>query len=206
MDSDNVRILNTERLLNGFFQVDQLRLQHKLFDGDWSQEVDRLLLHRPDAVCAVVHNTDRDTLLFVRQFRLGVQAKEHGWLTEVAAGLIDKDETPREACIREVAEELGYSVSQCKLLSSFYTSPAIISERIYLFYCPVVSDDIIHGGGGLDDEHEDILIKEIPVEYIPEFIVQEPLRDAKSILAVLTFQQMVASGGVDNWAANDKLT
>jgi hypothetical protein len=102
-------ILERETLLQGFFHVELLKLQHTLQGGELSPAIDRLVLQRPDAVCAVVVHQERQSLFFVRQFRTGVFEKDHGWLIELAAGLVDEGETPEQAVKREIMEELGFA-------------------------------------------------------------------------------------------------
>jgi len=185
-----VEIIDSELLLDGFFHVEKLRLRHKMISGEWSPVIERFLLRRPDAVCAVVHNTDRDCLYFVKQFRPGAFEKEQGWLCELAAGLVDGEETPLEALHREVHEELGFRVQNTKLLDHFFPSPGIISERIYMYYVQVSDADKISEGGGLEHEHEDIEILEVPIEELDEFMVKNPIIDAKTLIGILRFKEI----------------
>ena len=185
-----VELIDSELLLDGFFHVERLKLRHRLISGEWSSVVDRFLLRRPDAVCAVVHNTDRDCLYLVRQFRPGAFEKEQGWLCELAAGLVDGDETPLEALHREVDEELGFRFQNAQLLDHFFPSPGIITERIYMYYVQVTDADKVSDGGGLDDEHEDIEILEIPIRELDAFMVGNPIIDAKTLIGILRFKEI----------------
>lgn len=207
MPNDNVIVEKETPLLRGFFHVDQITLRHRKHDGAWSESMDRLLLRRPDAVCAVVHNTDHNSCYFVRQFRVGANDKEYGWMTELAAGLVDEGETAEEACEREIEEELGFRVGRIQLLTSFFTSPAILSERIYLYYVSVTDALSIHDGGGVGSEHEDIDIIEVPVSDLQQFLYEHPIRDGKTMIGMLIFMQFL--GGLDsmgpNWALKDYL-
>jgi len=61
---------------------------------------------------------------------------ELGNMWELAAGLIENDETPIETAIRETKEELGFEVTEadCFALGQpTFPSPGIICERIFLF-------------------------------------------------------------------------
>lgn len=185
-----VELIDSELLLDGFFHVERLKLRHRLISGEWSSVVDRFLLRRPDAVCAVVHNTDRDCLYLVRQFRPGAFEKEQGWLCELAAGLVDGDETPLEALHREVDEELGFRFQNAQLLDHFFPSPGIITEHIYMYYVQVTDADKVSDGGGLDDEHEDIEILEIPIRELDAFMVRNPIIDAKTLIGILRFKEI----------------
>jgi ADP-ribose pyrophosphatase len=187
---ENVEILGSELLLDGFFHVEKLTLKHRMISGEWSQRLERFLLRRPDAVCAVVHNADNDCVYLVKQFRPGSYAKGHGWLYELAAGLVDGNETPEEALHREIGEELGFKFETAQLLDHFYPSPGIISEHVFLYYVEVNDSDRISAGGGLETENEDIEIVEIPVQSLDAFMLENPIIDAKTLIGLLRFKEI----------------
>lgn len=190
--SEHCELQQKDQLLDGFFRVDKLTLRHTQYrSGDWSPSLQRYLLDRPDAVCAVVHHVERNTLFFVRQFRVGVFQKDHGWMTELAAGLIDAGETPEQAVKRELLEELGYDVQQPRLIQKIYPSPGIISERIFLFYVQVSEADRASAGGGNSHEHEDLRLFEVPVAAIEAFRDAHEISDAKTLLGIQWFQATV---------------
>lgn len=61
-------------------------------------------------------------------------------LWEVAAGLMDENETPAEAAARELAEELGFSVNAASLLPlgpPVFGAAGILAERLFFFAADV---------------------------------------------------------------------
>ncbi|MDX1406926.1 MAG: NUDIX hydrolase [Saprospiraceae bacterium] len=181
-------LIERQQILDGFFQVEKLRLRHTLGRaGKWSPPLDRFLLYRPDAVCAVVYHRERRSLLFVRQFRVGSFQKDDGWMTELAAGLVDPGETPREAVLRELDEELGFRPQSLRQVRSFYTSPGILDERIFMFYAEVGEQDRVGKGGGRDEEHEDLEIIEVPADGLSRWMTRQDLLDAKTIVGIQWF-------------------
>jgi nudix-type nucleoside diphosphatase (YffH/AdpP family) len=187
---EKVEIVDAELLLDGFFRVEKLRLRHRLISGDWSPLVERFLLRRPDAVCAMVHNTERDCIYLVRQFRPGAYEKDRGWLYELAAGLVDGAESPLEALHREVDEELGFRFQNAQLLHRFFPSPGIISEQVFLYYIQVTDADKVSAGGGLATEHEDLEIIEVPISQLEIFMEANPIVDAKTLIGILRFKEI----------------
>jgi nudix-type nucleoside diphosphatase (YffH/AdpP family) len=181
-------ILASERLVEGFFTVDKMRLQHRMSTGGMSPELSWYLLRRPDAVCAVVYHTERDTLFFVRQFRLGMIDKEaNPWSVELSAGVVDSGETPDAAIRREVHEELGFIVTDVRELRRIFPSPAILSERIFLYYVEVTDAQRDSDGGGTDHEHEDIEIIEVPARAVQLFVMEQGITDAKTLIGLSWF-------------------
>ena len=181
-DTQDIDWIDNERLIEGFFTVDRVTLRHRTFAGGMSPELSWFLLRRPDAACAVVYNTDRHVLYFVRQFRLGIAAKgDPAWAVELAAGVVDPGETPLEAIIREVREELGFEVSQAMEVRKIFPSPAILSERIYLYYIEVTDAQRKSDGGGTLDEHEDLEILEVPADEVNGVIERLQITDSKTL-------------------------
>lgn len=142
----------------------------------------RLAFERGDSVAIILFETDSDSILLTNQFRYPTCKYDDGWLLEIPAGSLEKNETPEDCIEREVMEELGYQIKKPKIIHTFYTSPGASTERIFLFYAEVSQKDKIAKGGGNDDESEDIELVKIPESEIPKKILE--LKDAKTILAL----------------------
>jgi ADP-ribose pyrophosphatase len=67
-------------------------------------------------------------ILLVRQFRYAAGRP----LWELVAGGIERGERVRAAARRELLEETGFRARRIKPIFSFYPSPGILSERMYL--------------------------------------------------------------------------
>ncbi len=184
-DEKTVEWIDSERLVEGFFTVDKIRLRHTMYSGEMSPPLVRFLLRRPDAVCAVVVNTESNSMYFVRQFRLGPAAKgDPAWMVELTAGLVDEGETPLQAILREIKEELGFMVATAQEVTMLYPSSAIISERIFLYYVEVNNAQRVSDGGGNPHEHEDLEIIEVPLPMVESFMREERLTDAKTLIGL----------------------
>ncbi len=86
-----------------------------------------------DAVILVVHHETTNDLVLIRQFRVPL----NDYIYELPAGLIDLDEKPMEAAIRELKEETGLTLSQIdeeKSRASTYLSPGMTEESATLIY------------------------------------------------------------------------
>ena len=187
-----VKIKNTERLLNGFFEVDLATLQHEKFDGTWSETVKRFNLTRNDAVAVLIFLQDTNRLVLIRQFRYAAHIKgNEGWIDEIVAGVIESGETPLECAKRECIEETGYEISKFELIASAFSSPGITTELVHLYIGYANSWDKIHIGGGLAEEHEDIQLLEFSPEEVIYKLKNREFIDAKTILALQYFLNSV---------------
>ncbi len=79
---------------------------------------------------------------------------------------------------REIHEELGYEVDQLEEIVCIWPSPGTSAEEITVYYAEVSYKT--GEGGGLAEENERIEM----VELSWEALATEPLRDAKTVLAV----------------------
>jgi 8-oxo-dGTP pyrophosphatase MutT (NUDIX family) len=94
--------------------------------------VDRLLA--PDWV-NVVAVTDRNEMLFVRQWRFGTRT----FTPEVPAGLMNAGEEPRAAGQRELLEETGYAGPNPRVVGTVLPNPAFMNNRAVTIYIPRVT-------------------------------------------------------------------
>jgi ADP-ribose pyrophosphatase len=181
-----VQITSKKQLLSGFFNVEEVKLRHSLFNGNMSEEITRLCLNRGDSVVGVLHFKDKNNVLLIEQFRYPTYEKGPGWMLELPAGVVGKGETPQVALAREIEEEVGYRIFPAALthISTFYASPGGSSERISVFYAPLTERDRVSVGGGLAAEGEDIrqLFLSVPEAFAK--IGKGEIIDAKTIIGL----------------------
>ena len=122
-------------------------------------------LVRSDAIAVLVYNSTRDTIVLVRQFRYPTKRDNcEGYIIEVPAGKIDPGETPIQAMLREVLEEVGYKIKMKNVIECMpaYTTAGYSTEKIYYFLAKVTNEDKVTNGGGCDSESENIEVLEVP--------------------------------------------
>jgi ADP-ribose pyrophosphatase len=140
-------------------RIDTVRFRHRLFSGEWSAERNYDVLRRGRAVAMVLYDPDRDSVVLVEQFRLpALLAGSSPWQLEVAAGLIDTDETPEAVAIRETREETGLALIGEPMLIQRYLSSAGNSDESIVLFCARVDSTAAAGVHGLPEEHEDIRV------------------------------------------------
>ena len=123
----------------------------------------------PDWVCVIV--AKGGWFIGVRQKRWGT-GKEYD---EFVTGVIDEGESPKQAAVRELREELGISVpvqdSNLVSLGSAPTNPGFMSNDMYYYYL-----DMDKGNYTVlersPDEHERLTTVAIPIDM---YMYQPPL-------------------------------
>lgn len=133
----------------------------------------RDVLHLPGAAAVLAFQPDGKAL-FVSQYRHAVRRQ----MLEIPAGMIEPGEDPRETARRELQEETGYQAGRMAFLASFYTSPGVVDEVIYLY----LAEDLKFVAQHLDRD-EFLNVREYSPEEIEELIRSTELADGKSILA-----------------------
>ena len=158
MTRDDVDILESETVWQGFFRIDRLRLRHRLFAGGWGRPVVREVFERGHAAAILPYDPVRDEVVLIDQFRIGaLAAGDEPWLTEIVAGIIEEGESAEEVVRREIREEAGCEVTDIIPVMDVFTTPGGSSERIAIF-CGRVDAAGVGGIHGVRDEGEDIRV------------------------------------------------
>lgn len=180
-DKTIVKLVHSKALWNGWSKLHGLEFDYTDSTGklvNFSREV----LERKPAAAVLLYDPSRKTTLMVRQFRAPVYlVGEAPFLLEVPAGVIDSGAAEDAAC-REVLEETGYQISAPRFLFAAYMSPGAVTEKVHFFYAEISDAHKIASGGGLEDEHEDLELLQVPMVQALEMIESGEIIDAKTIM------------------------
>ncbi len=139
-----------------FGKLSLYSLKHRLFDGGWSNILDREIYDTGDAVAVLPYNPHTEEVVLVKQFRLPAYHRSmQPWLIECIAGRISQNEPPEQTAIREADEEAGLMISDIVKVSDAFASPGAFAEFVHLFCAKFdnVPRTRIHG---LEEEGENI--------------------------------------------------
>ncbi|NNF00357.1 MAG: NUDIX hydrolase [Pyrinomonadaceae bacterium] len=163
-------IISTEEVYQGnVFKV----LRAELKDGDLEYRRD-IITHNGSAVIVPVF--DNHEIALVRQYRHPAGK----YLIELPAGTIDRGESPEEAALREVEEEIGYKAAALEKLTEFYVSPGFLTEKMHVF----LATGLTKSRQNLDDD-EILSIENLTFEEAYEKILSGEIEDAKTINGLL---------------------
>ena len=178
------RILDHRILFQGYFRIEQYRIEHELYDGGWSSPFDREVFERGSAVAVLPYDPLRDRVVLIEQFRAGaIGAVERPWLKEIVAGIIEPEEALESVARRECIEEAGCEILELERICRYFVSPGGSTEQCTVYYGRIDSDGI-GGVHGLDEEQEDICVEAVDYEQAMAWLDDGTIDSAVGIIAL----------------------
>jgi ADP-ribose pyrophosphatase len=138
----------------------------------------RDVVRHPDAV-TVLPLLDDGRVCFVENARVAVEQS----LIELPAGVIEPGEDPAATARRELAEETGYRARKIELLATFYTSPGILDERMYLYLATSLEP-----GQATPEPGEDLRLLVTTWQEGLEMARDGRIQDAKTLAGLLYYE------------------
>jgi len=152
---------------------------HHLEDPDTGKRSRREVVIHPGAVVILGFRDDGKVLL-IRNRRYSIDQK----LLELPAGTLEKGEDPMNCAGRELLEETGYLAGRLVPLGFFFTSPGILSEKMYAF----AAYDLSARQTELD-EGEEIELSPATLDEAIDMIRHGEICDGKTIATLLMYDR-----------------
>lgn len=182
--AQDVKIIKTTPLHQGFFKTTLYRLQHRLFRGGWSPEIDREIMDRGHAVVVLPYDPARDEIVMLEQFRVGaIATSDTPWLIELVAGMTEAGESEAAVARRELQEEAGLSCDRLTYAMNYLSSPGGLTERIYIYMARVDASKASEFGG-VASENEDIRVHRVPRKQALTLLDQGHIDNAATVIAL----------------------
>ena len=200
-----IKLEHTEKKYSGFGTIYNLWIAITDKLGKFNI-IKREVYQLRNAVAVLLYNREKDTVILTNQMRAPILFDDNKRTDsyEVVAGLCEEGMTDIEVAKMEAMQEVGYQIEPQKI-STFYTSPGIMSGTITLFYAEVRDSDKVAEGGGLEEENENIEIKEPTFQHAMESLDKGKIDDAKTIIALQWLQLHLISEGLKVLKDNKKL-
>jgi ADP-ribose pyrophosphatase len=161
------------------FSGKKVRLElHTLQDDEGNRRIAELVVH-PGAVVILALTAD-DQVVLIRNHRYAV----HQTLWELPAGTLEKGEDPINCAGRELVEETGYLAGRLVPIGNYFTSPGILTEKMYAY----AAYDLELSQTALE-EGEEIETEAVKFDRAIEMIRDGEIHDAKTIATLLMFDR-----------------
>jgi len=149
--------------------------------------IEKEIVEHADSV-GIIALDNKGNIILVKQFRVATKNS----LVEIPAGKIERGETPKDAAVREMIEEIGYC-GKLKLLFQGYLAPGYDTEKMYFFLASKLkkSKQVLP-----QDEDESIKIKRMKLSCAVEKCISGNIVDCKTIAAILLVSNRTNMGKV----------
>jgi ADP-ribose pyrophosphatase len=148
------------------FALQIVKFRYRRFDGTPSADLTWELWRRGRGVAVLPYDPWTDRVALIQQFRLpALVAGVEPVMTECIAGLLEPDEDPQEAGLRETREEGNLVPDRIESIGRYMLMQGGCDETMFLFAarCRLPEADAA-GTHGLVEEGEDIRLLVLPAE------------------------------------------
>jgi ADP-ribose pyrophosphatase len=165
---------------------ERIRLELHHLEDDSGRRTRREVVVHPGAVVILPVLADgRIVLIRNRRYAIGPQ-----YLIELPAGTREKNEDPINAAGRELLEETGYLAGRLKPLGNFYSSPGVLSEKLYAY----AAYDLERQSASPDEGEEIEVFETTPADAIA-MIRDGRIHDGKTIATLLMYERFFREDG-----------
>ncbi len=141
------------------------------------RKVKREMIEHRGAAAMLAFDEDNKVIL-VKQHRF-----PHGYVLEIPAGTLERQEDPLKCAFRELEEETGYRAKKMLPLITYYPSIGYNTEVIHCFLASGLKKI---AGLSLDDD-EILSVVKVDLKRLIGMIKSGKIQDSKTICAVLTY-------------------
>lgn len=171
------KTIQSNTVFNGHIidvQVDTITLP----DGNTAK---REVVIRGDATAVVPIDEDGNVIL-VEQYRHPAKSI----VLEIPAGMMEKDEDPKQCAIRELEEETSFIAKDLIHLTTMYPTVGFCTEKLHIY----LAKNLTKGNFNFDDD-EFIEVKKIPLDDAINMIYTGQIVDAKTIVGLLACKKFI---------------
>lgn len=182
MTTNRIKNIVSKLLSDNYYILKNVNFDYKMSTGTWVNQ-SREVYNRGDGAGILLYNKEKQTVILIKQFRMPTYMNDNldGMLVEICAGMLDKDH-PEACIIREAEEEVGYRIPKVKKVFEAYSSPGVMTEKMHFFVGEYTDAMKVGSGGGLDSEHEDIEVLEIPFTKAIDMLNNGEIMDTRTIV------------------------
>lgn len=152
---------------------------HQIENTETGRRSKREVVAHPGAVL-VLGFLDDEHIILIRNYRYPIGQT----LIELPAGTLEAGEDPINCAGRELQEETGYVAGRIAPLMTFFTSPGILGERMYVF----AAYDLVKEQAALE-EGEEIELMPVSWNEAMDLVGNGQIQDGKTVATLLWYDR-----------------
>ena len=138
--------------------------------------------------CNTIIITEDEKIVLIKQYRYPINKI----IYELPGGLIEQNENPMQAALREMQEETGYTSNNIELISTVAANPALQSTTAYFY----LATNAVKTQKQNFDEFEELTIELVDKTTIKELLTNNALQHGVQVGAI--YQALIKLGRI-NW-------
>lgn len=131
---------------------------------------------------AILPITKKNEVIMVQEPRTPINKI----ILALPAGMIEPNELPEDAAVRELEEETGYLAGNIKLLREYYPSVGYSNEKLKIYLATDLKKTQQHL-----DETEDINVIKLPLEEVIEMLDKNEIITASTTIALMHYLRYI---------------
>lgn len=185
----DVEVLQDKQVYQGYHRMTAYNLSIPKFHGG-IMNVQREILHRPEAVVVIPYDPQLDRVVLIEQFRAAcVGYQQSPWMIEFVAGLMDREgEQIHEVAQRELFEEAGLTAKSFEAIASYWVNPGCMDERVHML-CAHVDAKQVSGIFGNPEEQEDIRVFSLSTQEAIQALYEGSMNHSAAWIGMMWLQQ-----------------
>ena len=141
----------------------------------------RETVEHPGATAIIPVENDGNVVL-IKQYRNPINKV----ILEIPAGKLEKGEDPQDCAARELQEETGLRSGKLTHLATFYTTPGIRDEILYLYAAFDLEKSLTN-----PDKDEFLEVVSIPLSELFLMVEKKEIVDAKTLIGIMMVKNIL---------------
>ena len=181
------KIINKKNLYKGFFEMNEVTLKFRKYNGKWSNVIKREIFGGAQVAAVLPYDPIKKEIILIQQFRTGTITKNYeNYVNEIVAGIIDKGENPKQTAKRECFEETGCKIKKLIPIQGYFPAPGS-SESFYHLFLGHINSFKGTRIMGLENENEDIFVKSYKVKEVKDMVQKGKILNGLTLIALQWF-------------------